>query len=42
MLLITHQYDKNCLFLTAPIIFTTKQCYPEFKDVILESIMEKI
>ena len=40
--MITHTYDKNCLFLTAPIIFTTKHCYPEFKNVILETIMEKI
>ncbi len=42
VLLITHQYDTNCLFMTAPIIFTTKQNYPEFKNVILETLEEKI
>ena len=42
VLLITHSYDNNCLFLTAPIIFNTRQFYPEFKSVILETLMEKI
>jgi len=42
VLLITHTYDTNCLFLTAPIIFNTKQVYPEFKNVVLETLMEKI
>ena len=42
VLLITHRYDNNCLFVTAPIIFNTRQFYPEFKSVILETLMEKI
>ena len=42
VLLITHRYDTNCLFMTAPIIFNTKQVYPEFRDIILETMMERI
>ena len=42
VLLITHNYDTNCLFLTAPIIFNTRQTYPEFKNIILENFEEKI
>ena len=42
VLLITHDYDTNCLFMTAPIIFNTRENYPEFKNVILEKLMEKI
>ena len=42
VLLITHAFDTNCLFLTAPIIFENKQNYPEFKNVILETLMEKL
>ena len=42
VLLITHNYDNNALFMTAPIIFNTRETYPEFKKVILETLMEKI
>ena len=42
VLLITHNYDTNALFMTAPIIFNTRETYPEFKKVILETLMEKI
>ena len=41
MLLITHEFDDNCLFLTAPVIFHSKYSYPEFKTVILDAMMEK-
>ena len=42
VLLITHNFDNNALFMTAPIIFNTRETYPEFKKVILETLMEKI
>ena len=42
VLLITHEYDKNCLFVTAPIIFDTKRNYVEFKSIILETLRHKI
>ena len=42
VLLITHNYDKNCLFITAPIIFDTKKTYPEFKSIILETLQHKV
>lgn len=42
VLLITHEYDTNCLFLTAPIIFDTPHAYPEFRTTILEKYTERI
>jgi len=41
VLLITHNYDKNCLFITAPIIFNTKKTYPECKSIILETLQQR-
>ena len=42
VLLIAHQFDTSCLFLTAPIIFNSSHNYPEFKNIILDTLMEKI
>ena len=42
VLLIAHQFDTSCLFLTAPIIFNSTHNYPEFKNIILDTLMEKI
>ena len=42
VLLITHDYDTHCLFMTSPIIFNTKRTYPEFKFIILETLLAKI
>lgn len=42
VLLLTHEFDTNCLFMTAPIIFDSHHTYPEFRTTILETFMERI
>ena len=42
VLILTHQYDSLCLYLTAPIIFQTQERHPEYSSIILGFMEEKI
>ena len=35
VLILTHKYDSLCLYITAPVIFQSKESYPEFSSIIL-------
>ena len=42
VLILTHSYDTNVMYLTAPLLFTCKERHPEFQSIVLETLQEKI
>jgi hypothetical protein len=38
VIILTHEYDSICLYLTVPLIYESVKLYPEYTSIVLEAV----